>query len=418
MNGLQNRSPDDSVNSKLVAPAGLFISKPTWQDTSECSATSAFFVSGLDPPTHRSNSKKESSMAATMNCFVMHGIGKVGLVEKPVPRPGPIDAVIRTTAALICTSDTHTVAGAIGDRHGLTLGHEAVGVIHELGELAEASGLFRIGQRVAVSAITPCYACDNCQRGYPSQCGGMLGGWKFANVKDGSFAEYFHVNNAVANLAAIPDRISDEQAVYCSDMLSTGFVAAEFANIPLGGSVAIFSQGPVGMMATVGARLRGAGLVIGVESMPNRIALAKTYGCDVIVDFTKEDPIEAILKLTDGKGVDSAIEALGSAKTFAACVSVTRPGGTISNIGYHGDGDSVPIPREAWGVGMGDKTIRTGLCPGGSERMHRLMRLIETKRVDPLALTTHRFPFHDIERAFQMMQTKADGMIKPLITFA
>ena len=171
------------------------------------------------------------------------------------------------------------------------------------------------------------------------------------------------------------------------------------------------------MMATVGARLRGAGLVIGVESMPNRIALAKKYGCDVIVDFTKEDPVEAILKLTGGKGVDSSIEALGSARTFAACVSATRPGGTISNIGYHGDGDSVPIPREAWGVGMSDKTIRTALCPGGAERMGRLLRLIETGRVDPLALTTHRFPFKDIGKAFKMMQTKEDGMIKPLISF-
>ena len=133
-------------------------------------------------------------MTAMMKCFVMHGIGKVGVMDKPVPRPGPSDAIIRTTAALICTSDTHTVAGAIGDRQDLTLGHESVGVIHELGELA-ASGLFKVGQRVAVSAITPCYACDSCQRGYPSQCGGMLGGWKFANLKDGSFAEYFHVNN-------------------------------------------------------------------------------------------------------------------------------------------------------------------------------------------------------------------------------
>ena len=357
-------------------------------------------------------------MPQTMNCFVMHGIGKVGLIEKPIPRPGPMDAIVRTTAALICTSDTHTVAGAIGDRQGLTLGHEAVGVIHELGELAASSGLFHVGQRVAVSAITPCYACDNCQRGYSSQCGGLLGGWKFANVKDGSFAEYFHVNNAVANLAPIPDGLSDEQAAYCCDMLSTGFVAAEFANIPIGGSVAIFSQGPVGMMATVGARLRGAGLVIGIESMPNRIAMAKKFGCDVIVDFTKEDPVEAILKLTGGKGVDSAIEALGSSETFAGCVSVTRPGGTISNVGYHGDGDSVPIPREAWGVGMSDKTIRTALCPGGSERMSRLLRLIETGRVDPRALTTHRFAFKDIEKAFRMMQTKEDGMIKPLISFA
>ena len=146
--------------------------------------------------------------------------------------------------------------------------------------------------------------------------------------------------------------------------------------------------------------------------------MARKFGCDVIVDFTKEDPIEAILKLTGGVGVDSAIEALGSAQTFAACVKVTRPGGTISNIGYHGDGDSVPIPREAWGVGMSDKVIRTALCPGGSERMRRLMRLIETGRVDPLPLTTHRFTFPEIEEAFRMMQSKEDGMIKPLISFA
>ncbi|WP_254510232.1 NAD(P)-dependent alcohol dehydrogenase [Anatilimnocola floriformis] len=356
-------------------------------------------------------------MSEKMKCFAMHGIGKVGMLEKPIPRAGPNDAIIRTTVALICTSDVHTVAGAIGDRHGLTLGHEAVGVIHELGELAAASGLFKIGQRVAVNAITPCYACDNCQRGYSSQCGEMLGGWKFANLKDGSFAEFFHVNNAMTNLAPIPAGLSDEQAAYCCDMLSTGFVGAEHANIPIGGSVAIFSQGPVGLMATVGARLRGAGLIIGVESMPNRVALARKYGCDVVVDFTQDDPVEAILKLTGGKGVDSSIEALGAAQTFSACVRVTRPGGTISNIGYHGDGDNVPIPRVDWGVGMSDKTIRTGLCPGGAERMGRLLRLIENGRVDPLPLTTHRFPFHDIEKAFRMMQTKEDGMIKPLISF-
>jgi threonine dehydrogenase-like Zn-dependent dehydrogenase len=354
---------------------------------------------------------------ATMRAFVMHEIGKVGIIDKPIPRPGPNDAIIRTTAALICTSDTHTVGGAIGPRKDLTLGHEAVGVIHELGEAVAATGKFTIGQRVAVNAITPCYACDNCQRGYPSQCGGMLGGWKFANVKDGNMAEYFHVNNAVANLAPIPDDLTDEQAAYCCDMLSTGFIAAEFGNIPIGGSVAVFGEGPIGMMATVGARLCGAGFVIGVESKPNRIAMAKRFGADVIVDFTKEDPVEAIKRLTGGTGVDTAIEALGSPKTFAACVSATCPGGTISNVGYHGDGDSVPIPRLDWGVGMSDKTIRTALCPGGSERMSRLMRLIQTKRVDPLSMTTHRFKFGDIEKAFRMMQTKEDGMIKPLITF-
>lgn len=356
-------------------------------------------------------------MPESMTCFVMRGIGKVALMDKPIPRPGPNDAIIRTTAALICTSDTHTVAGAIGDRHDLTLGHESVGVIHELGDLAKASGLFRIGQRVAVNAITPCYACENCQRGYPSQCGGMLGGWKFANVKDGAMAQFFHVNNAIANLAPIPDALTDEQAAYCCDMLSTGFVGAEFGNIPIGGSVAIFAQGPVGLMATAGARLRGAGLIIGVDGMPNRLALARKFGADVTIDYTKEDPVEAIKRLTGGHGVDTAIEAFGSPRTFAACISATRPGGTISNVGYHGDGDSVPIPRLDWGVGMSDKTIRTALCPGGSERMSRLLGLMQRGRVDPLPMTTHRFPFSQIEKAFRMMQTKEDGMIKPLITF-
>jgi threonine dehydrogenase-like Zn-dependent dehydrogenase len=170
-------------------------------------------------------------------------------------------------------------------------------------------------------------------------------------------------------------------------------------------------------MATVGARLCGAGFVIGVESKPDRIAMARTFGADVVIDHTRQDPVEAIRKLTAGKGVDTAIEALGSPQTFAACISATRPGGTISNVGYHGDGDTVPIPRLDWGVGMSDKTIRTALCPGGSERMGRLMRLIQTRRVDPLSMTTHRFNFADIEKAFHMMQTKDDGMIKPLITF-
>lgn len=356
-------------------------------------------------------------MTATMKAFVMHSIGEVGIVEKPIPRAGPNDAIVRTTAALICTSDTHTVSGAIGPRKDLTLGHEAVGVIHELGAAVAAASQLKVGQRVAVNAITPCYSCENCQRGYPSQCGGMLGGWKFANVKDGSMAGYFHVNNAAANLAPIPDDLSDEQAVYCADMLSTGFVAAEFGNIPIGGSVAVFGEGPIGMMATVGARLCGAGLVIGIENKPNRAAMARRFGADLIIDYTKEDPVAAIMKATGGRGVDTAIEALGSPKTFAACVSATRPGGTISNVGYHGDGESVPIPRLDWGVGMSDKTIRTALCPGGSERMERLMRLIRSGRVDPLPMTTHRFEFDQIVKAFRMMQTKEDGMIKPLILF-
>lgn len=350
----------------------------------------------------------------TMNAFVMHAIGKVGMMQKPVPEPGPNDAVVKTSAALICTSDVHTVSGAIGERTDLTLGHEAVGVVHRLG--SAVSG-FKEGDRVLVGAITPDFTCENCLRGFTSQCGHMLGGWKFANVKDGNLAEYFHVNNAQANLAPVPADIPDEQAVYCADMLSTGLVAAEHARIPPGGTVAVFAQGPVGLMATVGARLLGAGLVIAVESVPSRRELARRFGADVVIDFSKEDPVTAIGTLTGGEGVDAAIEALGAQTTFEACVRVTRPGGTISNVGYHGEGDHVRIPRVDWGVGMSDKTIRTALCPGGAERMKRLLRLIGTGRVDPTPLTTHRMPFREVERAFRMMATKEDGVLKPLILF-
>jgi threonine dehydrogenase-like Zn-dependent dehydrogenase len=350
-----------------------------------------------------------------MKSFVMKKIGEVGIIEKPVPEdPGPNGAIVRTTKALVCTSDTHTVKGAIGERENLTLGHEAVGVVEKLG--SEVQGV-REGDRVAVNAITPCYHCENCLRGYPSQCTEALGGWKFANVKDGVFAPFFHVNDAEANLTPIPDSVPDEKAVYTCDMMSTGFAGAENADIPIGGTVAIFAQGPVGLMATQGARLRGAGLVLAVETVPPRKELARHFGADDVIDFEEQDPVKAILEYTDGHGVDSAIEALGKQATFEMCVRATRPGGVISNVGYHGDGEYVGIPREAWGVGMSDKTIRTALCPGGKVRMKRLLRLLEAERVDPTPMTTHTFPFREIEKAFHMMAEKEDGIIKPLIVF-
>src|SRR5215469_9597295 len=229
-----------------------------------------------------------------MRAFVMHEIGRVGFVDKPVPRPGPNDAVVRTTRALICTSDSHTVGGGIGQRHNLTLGHEAVGVVHEVGSEVE---VFHPGDRVVVGAITPNWGDPAAQNGYSSQSGAPLGGWKFSNTKDGVFAEYFHVNDADANLAKIPDSVSQDMAVYCADMLSTGFMGAEHGNIPIGGTVAVLAQGPVGLMATAGAKLRGAGLIIGVESVPSRQKLSRIYGADEIVDFSREDVVERVLEL-------------------------------------------------------------------------------------------------------------------------
>jgi isopropanol dehydrogenase (NADP+) len=349
-----------------------------------------------------------------MKSFVMKQIGQVGFMDKPMPKPGPDDAIVRTTRALICTSDSHTVSGGIGQRHNLTLGHEAVGVVHEVGSEVE---VFHPGDRVVVGAITPDWGGPAAQAGYASQAGAPLGGWKFSNTKDGVFAEYFHVNEADANMAKIPDSVPDDMAVYCCDMLSTGFMGAEHGNIPIGGTVAVLAEGPVGMMATAGAKLRGAGLIIGVESIPDRQKLARAYGADEIVDFSKEDVVERVMELTDGDGVDTAIEALGADVTFQAAVKVTKPGGTISNTGYFGEGEFVRIPRVEWGVGMADKTIATGLCPGGRLRMERLLRVLETGGLDPTRMTTHTFGFGDMERAFEVSDKKLDHVIKPLITF-
>lgn len=349
-----------------------------------------------------------------MKAFVMKTIGQVGFMEKPIPEAGPNDAIVRTTRALICTSDSHTVSGAIGPRENLTLGHEAVGVVYAVGSNVK---LFKPGDRVVVGAITPDWGDLASQAGHSSQSGAPLGGWKFSNTKDGVFAEYFHVNEADANMAHIPTSVPDEMAVYCADMLSTGFMGAENGNIPIGGTVAVFAQGPVGLMATVGAKLRGAGLIIAVESVPRRQDLARIYGADLVVDFTKEDVVERILDLTGGQGVDTAIEALGADSTFQNAIKVTKAGGTISNIGYHGHGEFVHIPRVEWGVGMAEKTITTGLCPGGRLRMERLLRLLEMNRVDPTLMTTHTFPFDEMAQAFEIMDRKLDGILKPLIVF-
>ncbi len=354
-------------------------------------------------------------MADTMRAFVFKQIGETAVMEKPIPEPGPEEAVVKTTAALICTSDVHTVKGALPVPADRTLGHESVGVVHSVGSAVTG---FAEGQRVAVNAITPCYRCSYCQRGFTSQCGGPLGGYKFTGQIDGNMAEYFVVPAAQANLTPIPDELTDAQAVYTCDMLSTGFMGAEHAYLKFGDVVAVFAQGPVGLCATMGANLMGAGQILAVESRPERQALSKRFGADVIVDFTKGDPVEQIMDLTGGEGVDAAIEAFGFPQTFEACVRVTKAGGRVSNIGYHGENPApLQLPLDAFGLGMNDKAIHTGLCPGGSARLTRLMRLMTSGRIDPTPMTTHTFAFDEIQRAFDMMTSKEDGIIKPLITF-
>ncbi|MFO1075762.1 MAG: zinc-binding dehydrogenase, partial [Geminicoccaceae bacterium] len=231
---------------------------------------------------------------------------------------------------------------------------------------------------------------------------------------DGTQAEYVLVPDAMANLAVVPDELSDEQVLMCPDIMSTGFSGAESGQIRIGDTVAVFAQGPIGLCATAGAKLKGATRIIAVDTVPARLEVARRMGADHVVDYRAEDPVEAIMRLTDGRGVDVAIEALGTQPTFEAGLRVIRPGGTLSSLGvYSGD---LHIPLGAFCAGLGDHRIITTLCPGGKERMRRLMSVIQGSRVDLRPLVTHRFKLDQIEAAYDLFAHQRDGVLKVAIT--
>jgi alcohol dehydrogenase len=347
---------------------------------------------------------------STMKALVFRGPNQIGIEQVPIPTAGVGEAVIRVTLTTICGTDLHILKGEYPVKPGLVIGHEPVGVIHELG--AGVTG-YKIGERVLVGAITPCGQCDYCLGGDLSQCGGPIGGWKFGNTINGAQAEYLLVPNAQANLAKIPDDLSDDQVLLLADVASTGISAAESGKVKIGDTVAVFAQGPIGLCATAGAKLRGAGLIIAVESDSVRAAMAKRMGANIVVDQTKCDAVEEIRQLTHGKGVDVAIEALGTQATFESALRVLRAGGTLSSLGIYSGKLSVPL--EPFAAGLGNQTIVTTLCPGGKERMHRLMELVQCGRLDLRPLITHTFSLDHIAEAYALFAQHKGGAIKVAI---
>ena len=357
-------------------------------------------------------------MAQTMKAAVFVEPGRIALEDKPIPDVGPNDALIRITTTTICGTDVHIMKGEYPVAKGLTIGHEPVGVIDKLG--ANVTG-YSEGQRVIAGAICPSGTSNACLDGLHSQDGqscahGLkpLGGWRFGNTIDGTQADYVLVPDAMANLSPVPDGLTDEQVLMCPDIMSTGFAGAESANIKIGDTVAVFAQGPIGLCATAGAKLKGATQIIGVDTVPARLEMALQMGADHVVDFSKVDPIDEIMKITDGRGVDCAIEALGLQSTFEACLRVLKPGGTLSSLGvYSGD---LKIPLDAFHAGLGDNKIVTSLCPGGKERMRRLMNVIAGSRINLEPLVTHRYGLEDIVEAYDLFSNQRDGVLKVAIT--
>ncbi|MBP2032958.1 threonine dehydrogenase-like Zn-dependent dehydrogenase [Clostridium algifaecis] len=348
-----------------------------------------------------------------MKGFAMLGINKVGWIEKDKPSFGPYDALIHPLAVSPCTSDIHTVfEGALGERENMILGHEAVGEVAAVGSEVKD---FKVGDRVVVPCTTPDWESLDVQRGFPQHSGGMLAGWKFSNFKDGVFADYFHVNEADANLAILPDEISPEVAVMITDMVTTGIHGAELAEIETGCSVVVIGIGAVGLMAIAGAKLHGAGRIIGVGSRPVCVEAAKFYGANDIVNYKNGDIVEQVMELTSGKGVDRVIMAGGGTNTLGQAIRMVKPGGIVSNVNYHGSGN-LEIPRVEWGCGMAHKTIKGGLCPGGRVRMERLIDLVIYNKLDPSKLVTHVYHgFDHIEESLLLMKNKPKDLIKPVI---
>jgi alcohol dehydrogenase len=357
-------------------------------------------------------------MPRMMKAAVFVEPGRIALDERPIPDIGPLDALVRITTTTICGTDVHIMKGEYPVRPGLIVGHEPVGIIEKLGSAVQG---YREGQRVIAGAITPSGYSNACLAGSCAQDGAgsphgwkPIGGWKFGNTIDGCQAEFVRVPDAMANLAPVPDELTDEQVLMCPDIMSTGFSGAQRGHIQIGDTVAVFAQGPIGLCATVGAKLMGATTIIGVETVPARAAVARRLGADHIVDFRKEDPVAAILNLTQGRGVDVAIEALGTQKTFAAALQVLRPGGTLSSLGVYSQ--DLTIPLGAFAAGLGDHTIVTTLCPGGKERMRRLMDVIASSRANLECLVTHRFKLDEIEAAYELFANQRDGVLKVAIT--
>ncbi len=355
---------------------------------------------------------------ARMKAAIFVEPGRIVLDEKPVPEIGPLDALVRITTTTICGTDVHILKGEYPVARGLTIGHEPVGIIEKLGSAVTG---YREGQRVIAGAITPSGTSYACLCGCSSQDGAgtkhgfkAMGGWRFGNTIDGTQAEYVLVPDAVANLSPVPDHLTDEQVLMCPDIMSTGFSGAESGGIRIGDTVAVFALGPIGLCAVAGAKLMGATRIIGVDTVPARLEVAKKLGCDEVVDFKAGDPVEQIMALTDGRGVDVAIEALGTQSTFESALKVLRPGGTLSSLGVYST--DLKIPLAAFSAGLGDNKIVTSLCPGGKERMRRLMSVVGAGRIDLTPLVTHRFKLDDIEAAYDLFSHQRDGVLKVAIT--
>ena len=327
--------------------------------------------------------------------------------ELPVPEPAPGEAVLKVSLTTVCGSDVHVLGWPLPGGGPIAMGHEAVGVIAALGAGMEG---FAEGDRVAISCLSPCGRCVGCQAGGPgSACTHPQGGFQFGNLIHGCQAEYVRVPFAQCNMAKVPPEVTDDQALFVGDIMSTGLGVCERAGVGPGDSVAVIAQGPLGLCATAGARLLGAGLIVAVDAIPERLAVARRLGASVTLSPAEGDVPRRIRELTEGRGVDVAIEAVGTQPTFEMAAKSCRVGGAVGSLGVYGGVKALSLPVT---VNFYHRRIVTTMCPSGSERLRRMLEILRHGRMDLTPLYTHQLRLGALEEAYRLFMGEKAKVLK------
>lgn len=348
---------------------------------------------------------------AIMKALVYHGPGKKSVDERPMPQIGaPTDAIVKMSKTTICGTDLHILKGDVATcAPGRILGHEGVGIVDQVGGAVSA---FRVGDHVLVSCISSCGKCENCRKGMYSHC--ATGGWILGNAIDGTQAEYVRIPHADTSLYQIPADADEEALVMLSYILPTGFECGVLnGKVQPGGTVAIVGAGPIGLASLLIAMFYSPAQIIMVDLDANRLEVAKGFGATETVDATDGHAAERIMQLTGRRGVDTAIEAVGVPSTFVLCEDIVAAGGTIANIGVHGTKADLHLER-LWSQNI---TITTRLVDTVTTPM--LLKTVQSHRIDPGRLITHRFGFDRILDAYDTFGRAADtNALKVLISMA
>lgn len=350
-----------------------------------------------------------------MKAFVLAEPGVVRWHDAPEPELVPYGAILKPIAVTPCSSDVHTVFGGGSPKQpNLVLGHECIAEVLEVGSEVKD---FRPGDRVAVPAITPDWRDKSIQDGNYKHASAPFSGHQLGRTQPGVFSERFLIRDADTTLAYIPEGITDEQALMCVDVVTTGFTGAEYADIKIGDTVCVLGIGPIGLMAVAGAALQGAGRIIAVGTRPICVELAKRYGATEVLSYKDGDIVEQVKQMTEGIGVDATIIAGGNAEVLTQAYDMTRYGiGTISNINYFGGTGYLPLPIFSGGRGMCGKTLHMELAKGGRMRIERILSMVQYGRLDPSPLVTHHLEgLEKVEDALYMMRDKPKDLVKVMV---